>query len=111
MTSSPPAYVQTEDVVDILRDIRTIFEATHDRLLEVLRSQGGTSSVQLEGAAKGAPRLTLKSYTSMPLTKADVEHSLDLYGFAFRETERRHMQQWADTYDTIMAAQNNDDAA
>jgi ABC-type amino acid transport substrate-binding protein len=120
---TPPAYVQTEDVVDILRDIRTIFEATHDRLLEVLRSQGGSSSVQLEAAAKGPPRITLKSYTSLPLTKEDVERSLDLYGYAFRETEQRHMQQWPDTvamlearkadagmYDEIMADHNNDAA-
>jgi zona occludens toxin (predicted ATPase) len=90
-----------ESVSSILRDMRTTLEGVYDHLATA--AVGAVSHVQIEEAAKGAPRITVKSYVSAPLSRADVDQAIETFAYARREIERQYMNQWADTLESLTA--------
>jgi hypothetical protein len=57
---------------------------------------GSISSVQIEDAAKGPPRIASKHYVGSPLTTADVDEALRVHGHAHVEAERLQMANWTE---------------
>jgi hypothetical protein len=82
---------------------QSIADVVAQAIAQQLATSGaaGTSSIQIEGAAKGPPRITVKNYASNPLTQADVDDAIASYGYAFREIERNQMANWAETVESF----------
>lgn len=85
---------------DLLSAILDKLDAIDRRLADVVLAQG-VSSVQIEDAAKGPPRITTKQYRHDELSLGELANALTLHGFARREAERRMLDGWQETVDEL----------
>lgn len=86
--------------------IQVLAALLEELLAEAKRSnstsrEGAVSSIAIEDAAKGPPRIHTKHYQGSPLSHADLVQALDDHGFLVREAEQLALNGWAETGDAL----------